>query len=69
MDRVLKAVFLALLTCRSTPLEWQSLPTSGALLRSRWFAGTVVYDNVLFVFGGQGTIAGPNDAGILGKPI
>ena len=72
MDHLLVAVFLALFTatgCKATPLDWELLPEGNAILRSRWFAGTVVYSNNLFVFGGQATRAGANDTGILGETV
>ena len=67
MDRSVVVLFLALLTgCNSTPLTWEAL-TVPSLLRSRWYAGSVFYDDRLYIFGGESNRAGANDTGILGK--
>ena len=70
MDRALVALFLVLATgCSSgaaAPLEWVAV-ASGGVLRSRWFAGSVYYNNALYVFGGESSRATINGTGILGK--
>ena len=63
------ALFLTLGTiCAATPLSWENIPPiSSSVLRSRWYAGSVVYNNGLYVFGGEGSPSGVNDTGILGE--
>ena len=63
------ALFLTVGTiCAATPLSWQNIqPISSSVLRSRWYAGSVVYSNRLYVFGGEGSPSGVNDTGIFGK--
>lgn len=47
-------------------LSWGNL-NAGGLIRSRWFAGTAYANNLLYVFGGQGTGFRVSDSGILGE--
>ena len=64
------ALFLALqgTICAATPLSWENIqPQSSSVLRSRWYAGSVVYNNFLYVFGGEGSPSGGNDTGVLGR--
>lgn len=52
--------------CSCVSLSWENV-NAGGLIRSRWFAGTAYANNLLYVFGGQGTGFRVNDSGILGE--
>ena len=75
MDRrTLLSLFCLIAVCSGTPLAWERLPVggAGALLQSRWFAGSVVYNGGVLVYGGQGrrSILSNNGTGTetLGEP-
>lgn len=64
-------VVLLVTGCSGVPLSWNqlNLVAGVARIRSRWFAGTAFANDMLYVFGGEGSGSTANDSGILGKRI
>lgn len=62
-------VVLLVTGCSCVPLSWDQLVlgNGGPRIRSRWFAGAAFANDMLYVFGGQGTSTRTNDSGILGE--
>ena len=55
--------------CSCVPLSWNqlNLDVGATRIRSRWFAGAAFANDMLYVFGGQGSSSTANDSGILGN--